>query len=77
MKYLMIFMMMVATNAFASEWCDGWRSGFKDAYKSETGRMRSVPSCPAMPARKAHEEKDKYKRAYHLGYKAGIEAANK
>ena len=71
------FLTLISVPAFASDWCDGYRQGYIDAYKNEVGVRPPTPPCRPIIPRKPGAPRDDYTRGYLTGTKAGIKAAMK
>lgn len=70
---LLALTMGVVATAAASEFCDGYKSGFVTGYKqaADTSLKPLTPLCPLKPLRGFGDPKSDFEFGYTLGFKDG------
>ena len=65
-----VLMALVATNAMATEFCDGFYAGYKEGWKRESGSIfePSYPFCPSQPRKTVRDPDSDYEHGREIGY---------
>jgi hypothetical protein len=69
----------LSSNAYASKYCDGFKSGYITGYKQASGRSTKpmVPMCPMKPMKKMKDLKDDHEFGYLHGLEKGKEKGSR
>ena len=72
-----VFSILLSTNIFASEFCDGFKQGYQTGYAHETGYPNHyIPSCPYPPSKGYNDPKSDYEHGYVVGLRQGMQEGN-
>ena len=71
---LLVFGLLIASVAFASDFCDGFAQGYKTGYKQAKGTSLDplVPLCPLQPLKGFGDPKSDFEHGYTIGFKKGL-----
>jgi hypothetical protein len=69
-----LFLVFFASSVYASDFCDGFKSGYVTGYKQakETSLAPLVPLCPLKPLKGFGDPKSDFEFGYTIGFKKGI-----
>lgn len=69
-----IFLIVVSTSAFASDFCRGFYAGYKTGYKQAKGTILEplTPLCPLQPLKRFGDPNSDFEHGYTLGYQKGM-----
>ena len=72
----MVLGLFLSGNAFASDWCSGWKSGYIVGYKNahNTPLNPLVPLCPLKPLKGFGDPASDYEWGYIKGLRVGAAA---
>ena len=71
---VLMFGLMVASVAFASDFCDGFEQGYITGYKQAKGTSLAplVPLCPLQPLKGFGDPESDFEHGYTIGFKKGM-----
>ena len=77
MKYFLAILalgLLLSSNAFAGEWCAGWKKGYVAGYKNAHNTVLKpiVPICPLKPLKGFGDPADDFEWGYIVGLKSGF-----
>ena len=55
----------------ASDFCDGFKSGYETVYRNAVERSVTAPQCPVQPSKDFTGQSD-FSQGYHLGARLGL-----
>ena len=68
-------LLLLAGNALATEFCDGFEAGYTTGYKQARNNSFDpfVPFCPFQPFKSFGDPESDFEHGYTIGYKQGTE----
>ena len=72
-------LLLLAGNALATEFCDGFEAGYKTGYKQarNSGYDPYVPYCPYQPYKRVGDPESDFEQGYTVGFKKGTEEGSR